>query len=169
MHATDLKMGLTQERLMALLSYDPLTGVFTWLVARPNGVKPGDAAGSTNSKGYRVIKVDGGTYKASRLAHLYMTGALPVKQMDHENRDRADNRWSNLREATPSQNCANRLVHNSTGHKGVIYKPARDRFESYIKQGGVKRFLGYFTTAAEAGRAYAEAAACQFGPYARSA
>lgn len=169
MRATDTTKGLTQERVKTLLHYDPETGVFAWLVNRPNGVRIGDEAGSLNSKGYRIIKVDGTAYKASRLAHLYMTGAFPPVLMDHENRDRADNHWSNLRPATHSQNCANRLAENQNGYKGVVYRASRDRFEAYLKRGGVRRFLGYFRTAAEAGAAYAAAATQTFGAYARSA
>lgn len=164
----DFLTGLTQARLKSLLHYEPETGVFTWLVWRPNGVKVGDEAGHISKKGYRVIKVDGGTYRASRLAFLYMTGSFPEALADHENRDRADNRWANIRPATNSQNCANRLVPNKTGFKGVIYRASRDAYEAYLKKDGINRFLGYFKTAREAGEAYAVAARETFGPYART-
>lgn len=165
---SDHLTGLTQARLKELLRYDPETGIFTWLVARPNGVTVGSLAGSIGDKGYLIIKVWGTPYKASRLAYLYMTGTFPAVFMDHENRVRSDNRWSNLRQATESQNCANRLVKNQTGFKGVVYRASRDRFEAYLKKDGTRRFLGYFRTAAEAGAAYAAAAVETFNVYARS-
>lgn len=170
MKPTDLHSGLTQERLKALLHYEPATGVFTWLVRRPNGVKVGDVAGSINAKGYRIIKIGGKPFKAARLAHLYMTGEWPAELMDHESRERSDNTWDNLRPATNSQNCANRLLgKNQTGFKGVVYRANRNAYEAYLKKAGQRHFLGYFRTAEEAGAAYARAAADHFGTFARAA
>jgi len=166
---SDHMSGLTQARLKELLHYDPETGIFTWLVGRPNGVSAGRRAGSLNRKGYLIIKVDNRPYKAARLAHLYMTGEFPAALMDHESRIRSDNRWKNLRPASNSQNCANRLVENKTGHKGVVYRKSRHRFEAYLKKDGSRRFLGCFKTSAEAGVAYAAAAVQAFDSYARSA
>ena len=169
MAPTDYETGLTQERLKSLLAYDPETGLFTWLVRRPNGVRVGDLAGCINAKGYRIIKIGGKAYKASRLAFLYMTGAFPPVVADHESRERADNRWANLRPADYSQNCSNRLVPNRTGFKGVHFRASRNAFEAYIKKDGRRRFLGYFHSATDAAAAYARAASDTFGSYARIA
>src|SRR5437879_5605760 len=110
---------LTAERLKELLTYDPETGEFRWKVA-PNGrVRVGDIAGCVSSRGYILIGIDGALYRAHRLAFLFMTGAFPEPQVDHSNRDKADNRWLKLREANNSQNNANKPAqsNNTSGYK----------------------------------------------------
>lgn len=98
-----VRKPLGQERLKQLLHYDPLTGIWTWRVdrgfaARAN-VRAGDVAGTPNDNGYRVIGVEGGVYRASHLAVLYMTGELPGEEVDHKDCDPTNDRWLNLREA----------------------------------------------------------------------
>ena len=114
---------LSAEQLRETVHYDPDTGRFTWRV-RPSRWSPihiGDVAGKLNSEGYIELQIARRRYKAHRLAWLWMTGALPTHELDHKNRDRADNRWQNLREATPSQNRQNKCVakRSFTGVKGV--------------------------------------------------
>lgn len=99
-------MDLTHERLKSLLVYDPATGRWRWLANRRGGrgIKIGDEAGSINSRRdgpRRVIKVDGVKFLSSRLAFFYMTGHWPTYQVDHENLNTLDDRWSNLKERRP--------------------------------------------------------------------
>ena len=110
---------LTQERLKELLHYDPETGVFTWVKSRKR-TKAGDVAGYTCS-GYTRIQVDYVTYRAHRLAYLYIHGHMPDVKIDHKDRDPSNNRISNLRPATNSQNSLNARVrsNNTSGYKGV--------------------------------------------------
>ena len=61
-------------------------------------------AGSVTGVGYRQIQIDGIFYYASRLAWFYMTKEWPEFIVDHENENKEDNSWDNLREATDSQN-----------------------------------------------------------------
>ncbi len=94
------KQRYLQSRMYDLMSYDPETGLFTWLVSR-GAVRAGDVAGCTHiQSGYIYITIDGIDHLAARLAHLYMTGKSPQPTIDHINQKRADNRWVNLREAT---------------------------------------------------------------------
>jgi hypothetical protein len=101
---------LTAERLRELLDYDPETGRFIWRKDHPTAkhIKAGSVAGTKNGRGYWVIGVAGAKYVAHRLAWLYVTGEWPAHLVDHENGDRLDNRFANLREATDSQNNFNR-------------------------------------------------------------
>lgn len=100
-------MSLTQDQLQQQLHYNPDTGVFTRLV-RASNMLPGTVAGTVHARdGYVVIRVLGAKYAAHRLAWLYMTGKWPSQEIDHINRDRADNRISNLRDVTHMVNMSN--------------------------------------------------------------
>ena len=97
----------TKERLKFLLNYDPATGEFTWLISR-GSKKAGAPAGHRGSDGYIRIKVDGILYRAHRLAWMFVTGDDPADlEVDHKNRARSDNRFSNLRLLTAEQNKQN--------------------------------------------------------------
>lgn len=103
---------LTQEQLKSVLRYDPELGVFIWLAPRTSGVKPGDEAGSLRGDRGRKksswrIRVFGRVYSRHRLAWFYMTGEWP-EEIDHRDLDPTNDRWTNLRIATRSQNLANR-------------------------------------------------------------
>lgn len=171
---SDHLTGLTQARLKELVHYDPETGVFTWLVWRPNGIKVGDEAGVVRKDtGYRLIKIDYRSYIASRLAWLYMTGSFPPSRVDHEDTDKLNNRWCNFRLATASQNAANSRLsqRNTSGFKGVHYAKNRTSFKkwaAHIRVDGVLKTLGYFAKPEEAHVAYTEAARAAFGAFARS-
>lgn len=160
---------LTQERLKEVLAYDPETGLFTWLVSRGR-VRAGDIAGCINPDGYRIVKIDGISHLAARLACFYMTGCWPLIEMDHIDRDEANDRWGNLRQATRVQNLANRgaFSKNSLGLKGVtrldrlVSKP----FAARIQIDGQVMHLGYFESAGLAGAAYMRALVARFGEFA---
>lgn len=157
---------ITVQRLRELLTYDPETGVFTWRVQRSQ-CRAGQPAG-TLTYGYLHIRVEGRIYSAHRLAWLYVTGDWPRAFVDHINRDRSDNRWTNLREANKSQNNANSDVRESsrTRIKGV-QTTKRGRYRSKIKVNGRQHYLGTFDSEHEASQAYAEAARAAFGQFAR--
>lgn len=162
---------LTQVRLKELLSYNPETGVFTWL-AYPNAqyrssARIGHPAGSITTRGYRCIGVAGRIYAEHRLAWLYMTGEWPKDQIDHRNGVKTDNHWANLRKATHSQNAMNKTTYksNTSGHKGV--SRFRDKWAANVSVQGHQKFLGYFTTVEGAAAAVAEARTKLHGDFAR--
>lgn len=150
---------LTHEYLLSRLSYDPETGVFLWLAyaSRPKQWHTryaGKPAGSKNFDGHVVINLDGVSHYAHRLAWFYVTGEWPTTTVDHEDRDRSNNRWGNLREATPRQQRQN--TEARVGVKGV--RRVWNKWAAQIKHKGRSRYLGLFSTIEEASAAYDAAA-----------
>ena len=98
-----------------------------------------------------------------------MTGSFPSGMIDHINGVCDDNRWSNLRQATRSQNAANQRIHrdNTLGMKGV-YRHGK-RFAAKIRINGDGIHLGTYDTPEEAHSIYCEAAAFAFDDFARAA
>lgn len=160
---------ITQAYLKEILRYDPSSGEWIWLVSR-GCVRAGSSAGSVNGDGYMQIKIDRRAYTASRLAVLYMTGEFPPHDVDHENRDRGDERWLNLRLATRRQNMGNRPRNrnNTSGLKGVYWCSQAQRWRATISINGRPRVLGNFRDKEAAGAAYQRAAAEVFGDFANS-
>lgn len=142
------KMPLTVERIRQLIEYRPETGLFYWLVNRNShgGKAKAGAIAGTPSDGYVQIGIDGRHYKAQRLAWLLMTGSFPPKGkvIDHINRDRADNRWANLRLADRTQNCINSGPNprNTSGVRGVSWSRAKRAWDARISFRGKTILLG---------------------------
>lgn len=156
---------LDRDRLRQVLSYDPKTGVFTWARSSSRSIA-GNVAG-VGCHGYVKIWIDDRRYYAHRLAWLYVTGEWPTGMIDHINGSKNDNRFSNLRQATPSQNLGNskRQKRNTSGFKGV--SRSRGGWQVCISADGKRRFLGRFDTLADAHAAYVLAAEKLYGEFAR--
>jgi HNH endonuclease len=161
---------MTQERLKELLDYDPETGLFWWKVKVPHRpFKAGDIAGTAMKNGYREIAINQVRYYAHRLAWFFVHGVWP-KKLDHKNRDRADNRIENLREATISQNQANAMARKANGLKGAYFtNDGRQRpWMARTMKNGKFHYFGRFHTEQQAHEAYVEGVARVHGEYARA-
>jgi hypothetical protein len=144
----------TQARLQELFYYDAATGVFTRRVSRGTA-KEGAVAGSVHCTGYVYIRVDGVDYKAHRLAWVYHYGTQPADLLDHINRNKADNRIDNLREATHAQNQQNKKTYanNLSGIKGVSWYPLRRKWRVRIQHNKQSILVGFFDALDEAAQA----------------
>jgi hypothetical protein len=149
---------LKHERLLSLVHYDPETGVFRWLVGR-GGTKPGDVMASKHNAGYLVGRIDRQPYLLHRLAWFYVHGVWPTDQIDHVNRNRSDNRLSNLRECDGAGNCQNVKPHadGSSGVLGVSFHRGARKWLAQITVKGRHVHLGLFEDKHEAGAAYLQA------------
>ena len=156
---------LTAARACEVLNYDPETGSLTWRIARP-GCVAGAGAGAINSEGYVQIEIDFVLYKAHRVAWLIMTGAWPNGQVDHINRTRDDNRWANLREASPQDNARNRSAVGRSGIVGVWV--AGNKWEAGIGVDNKTIRLGRFASKQDAAKARRSAERIYFGDFAPS-
>lgn len=86
---------------------------------------------------------------------------------DHENRNKLDNRRSNLRPATHRQNQHNLgPCGGSSRFKGVHWAPSNKKWRASITFDGKRKYLGYFTDEIEAAEAYNKAASELFGEFA---
>jgi len=94
------------------LKYNPDTGEFIW-IERKCGNRPtlkNIPAGCYKNDGGLYINYQKKCYPATHLAFFFMVGRLPLKGkfIDHIDKNRANNKWNNLREVTPQQNQLNR-------------------------------------------------------------
>jgi hypothetical protein len=151
------------------ISYDPASGVFTWLKNRSGRTPIGSIAGTKKPDGYTHIKLCGFTYQAHRLAWVLMTGEWPTGQIDHIDGDPSNTRWLNLRAANPQQNSANRKIRidSTSGVKGVYWVEQNKRWRAQICFNRKKRHLGYFQKIEDAAAAYDIAASTFFGEFHR--
>lgn len=143
---------LTQDILKELLTYNPITGVFTWLV-NIGAARVGGHPGIINSKGYLTTFINKKHYSMHRLAFLYMTGSIP-EFVDHINGIRDDNRWENLRPANIKQNGWNRKINsnNKSGYKGVHFQKCSGKWVGQVRVGDKKVRVGTFNSAEEAAK-----------------
>lgn len=164
-----MKDDLTADALRQLVTYDPATGAFKWLVHRNGCVPAGTAAGYKCRDGYRV-SIGRRRHYAHRLAWLYTYGNWPSSFIDHIDGNPFNNAIGNLREATGSQNQHNQGKRrtNTSGFKGVDKRRHSKNWRARIYVDGREIILGVFDTAEAAAAAYASAAERLHGEFART-
>ena len=149
----------TENRLRCFLDYSQETGMFFWKVNRGN-IKAGTEAGTFDKHGYRQICLDRKFYFAHRLAWLFAYGQWPTGEIDHINRVRCDNRLSNLRTVTRSENCQNVGLqrNNTSGQRGVYWNKRDKYWQVRIIVCGKYNHVGCFKSLENARAAYLDAA-----------
>lgn len=176
------------EVLRQLLRYEPETGKLFWRERGPEWFNAGNTSAEANcaawnrrqagkealisySHGYRSGGILGRAFLAHRVIWAIVHGEWPVEQVDHINLDRSDNRISNLRAATSSENKCNTKAKstNTSGFKGVCWHKQRSRWHAQIAVAGKHKSLGLYGTAEEAHAAYCKAASEIHGSFARVA
>lgn len=127
-HRTRKFKRLPSIRLLKeYLNYNPKTGKVWWIKRMGGGRNyPGRVITCVGNSGYYMIGFGQQVYVLHRIIWKWMTGKDPGKhEVDHRNLNRLDNRWSNLRLASSSQNMHNMklLKRNKSGFKGVCWSP----------------------------------------------
>lgn len=159
---------ISHEKLVEILEYNPKTGEFIWKsVPKRRDLVGAVAGGRRTIHGYCCIKIDGKLYAAHHLAWFYFYKKWPNLVLDHINGDGADNRISNLREATRAQNGWNQKIRstNTSGYKGVSFEKETGRWTASI----LGRRIGRFNSPETAYAAYVKRARELFGEFARVA
>lgn len=105
------------------------------------------------------------SYKSTVRMHVLLTG---YRRTDHIDHDGLNNRRSNLRTASFSENGANRRANrrSASKYKGVSWRHDRRQWQVRISHNGLRTFLGFFSEEKDAARAYDKEALRLNGAYA---
>lgn len=136
---------ITQKEALDLFDYCPDTGVLLWK-------KSGKIAGNISvSDGYISVYCRGRNYKAHRIAWLIMYGEWPI-QVDHVDHNRINNKISNLRNVSQTENSRNMRLRrrNTSGHVGVCWHKKGNKWMAYIHLAGKFKSLGLFSDISDA-------------------
>ena len=147
------------ETLRQLLDYNPETGVVSWRVAPSRNVRVGDPVESRNGN-YKCITINKRSYKLHRVIWKLVYGEDPMDAViDHVDRDPLNNKLSNLRLLSHSENNHNEKVRstNTSGTPGVYWDRDKRRWRAFIGVGGRRLNLGRFKDFNEAARARTKA------------
>ncbi len=160
---------MTPEYLHECFDYKPETGQLIWK-KRPlhhflserewklvNARQAGKVAGAERKRndgiGYFYVKIAGNHYSVHSVVMAYHGSSADGRmQIDHINGNKQDNRIENLRFVTPSQNCMNskKRSHNTSGHHGIQWRKARNKWVVRLVVGGKTHVCGHFDDISEA-------------------
>lgn len=143
------EMLLSASEARRLFSYDKETGVLTRKVKVSQRTKVGDPAGSIHkhrTKTYLTVCVNYSDYLCHRVIWLIVTGDWPEHEVDHEDGNGLNNRWSNLQCVTNAQNRKNtrRQSNNTSGQTGVHWCENEKKWIARISVDRKRYLLGLF-------------------------
>ncbi len=130
----------------------PVLSQYTWF------------AEGTDKNYYAVRKENGKSIKM----HRQITNAPDHLVVDHIDHNGLNNRNTNLRPCTFTQNCQNqrRLSHKTSKYKGVHWHKGQKKWAAQITSNKKSHHLGYFTNEIDDARAYDRAARKYHGDFA---
>ena len=145
------KKVLSQDKLQERLHYNPDTGQLVWRDIVDNRGRPSLRSGretalSFSPKGYARVNIYRKVYLAHRLIWFYVYGYFPENDIDHINKNKADNRIINLREVSRACNMRNtgNQQNNTSGIKGVYWRKREKKWFTYITVNRIQKSLGYY-------------------------
>jgi hypothetical protein len=111
---------ITAEHIRSILDYRPETGEFFWKTHHRRPDLIGKRAGSPTSAGYWAIAINNRKILAHRLAWVYTTGSWPLSHIDHQNGNKQDNAFYNLREVSRFGNLQNMRKPTKANKSGFL-------------------------------------------------
>lgn len=169
----------TPETLRRLLRYEPETGKLFWrersvYLFTPSKHRTADhkmnnwnskcagkeAFTAVDHRGCKQGRIFDKGYLAHRVIWATVVGEWPKEEIDHEDGNPSNNRWTNLRAVPHIENMRNRVVpkHSTSGVCGVTKGKRRGTWTAQIGVDGSVVCLGTFSSleAAAAARTVAE-------------
>ena len=145
---------ITPDQIKSLFRYSHENGVLYWKRRPESSFKTLQAARAWNSRysnkpaghkderGCIRVLFNKKYYKAHRIIWVIVHGKFPAQQIDHINGNPSDNRISNIRMSTQTENMRNRRLDalNKTGIPGVRWVEKDKAFCVYISNTYVKSF-----------------------------
>lgn len=159
------KISIEEEKhLRSIFRYDPTTGYLFRRVG-PYILKERKVGTPVGRGSYLQVSVGYNAYYVHRVIWFLQHGTWP-DVIDHKDKDTWNNKLDNLREATHSQNQANRDVRfgNQVGLKGVI--KVGNKFTASITINRKQKHIGVFLTKEDAFAAYKIEANKLYGEFA---
>ena len=147
-------MTIAQNELLNILNYNDKTGIFTWKNSESRKIRVGSIAGCFDKDKYIQIRINNRSYRAHRLAWLYVYGELPLGQIDHIDGNPSNNAIENLRIVSPRENNQNRKEHRNGHLVGTTYNKNAKKWQAQISINGKNISLGYYDTQKQANDAY---------------
>lgn len=158
--------GFSREFLASLFEYDESVRGLRRKVRRSHQ-PAGAVVGSSDGKGYLQVCVLDKNLFVHRIVYFLHTGEAP-SGVDHKDRDKTNNTFSNLRPANQRDNSGNTGLskHNTSGFKGVSQNGQSGKWHAQIKLNGKQTYLGRRDRPEEAALLYDAAARTHFGEFA---
>lgn len=127
------KTLITRDEALRLLHYCKDTGKLFKVV--DGDLKP---CLRKDKDGYLSVSLKGRNYAQHRIIWFIAYGKWPTHEIDHINGIVDDNRLSNLREATPSENSRNTKLRtdNASGYKGVHWRSRESKWRARVRVKG---------------------------------
>lgn len=161
MAGTETKNKITPEVVREFLVYDPQTGDLRWRARDAKwfrDTKYRTAQGCANnwnsrwagkpafagvgSHGYYTGRIFGCSLLAHRVIYAIVEGEWPAYQVDHIDGCRTNNRWSNLRPCTRTENSRNTTPYGSSGFLGVHKASHPGSYTATVCADGVAHYVG---------------------------
>ena len=148
-----IMIELNAEYIRSRFDYDPESGLLCWKKANKRWKK--EPAGSLHKcnagKVYTRVTLDFTGVYAHRIIWIWMTGEQP-DTIDHIDGDGLNNKWSNLRSVSQSENMKNQRIHktNPSGIGGISYRKDSGRWRVRVGKDGQVCNVGTFLNFDEA-------------------
>jgi len=161
-------VSLNPETVRLLFEYNPETGILYRIMVNGELKKIGTPKGVDE---HLITQFKDKIYPVTHIIWLWVYGRFPHSGMivEHEDLNKQNNKLSNLREATQSQNMANTKVtkRSKSGVKGVFWDKDRNKWAVYLTKDYKTHFIGRFDNIEDAKRQHAHASRIFFGEFAR--